>query len=104
MLDQVGLGDRLDAMPQFLSGGEQQRIAIARALVRTPSVVLADEPTGALDVETGAMVMKLLDQATYDSGAALITITHDQNVAALARRRFRLAEGRLHPLTEEAVA
>jgi putative ABC transport system ATP-binding protein len=102
MLDKVGLGDRLDAMPQFLSGGEQQRIAIARA--RTPSVVLADEPTGALDVETGAMVMKLLDQATYDSGAALITITHDQNVAALARRRFRLAEGRLHPLTEGAVA
>ena len=104
MLDKVGLGDRLDAMPQFLSGGEQQRIAIARALVRTPSVVLADEPTGALDVETGAMVMKLLDQATYDSGAALITITHDQSVAALARRRFRLAEGQLHPLTEGAMA
>lgn len=104
MLDKVGLGDRLDAMPQFLSGGEQQRIAIARALVRKPTVVLADEPTGALDVETGAMVMKLLDQATYESGAALITITHDQNVAALARRRFRLAEGRLHPLTQEAAA
>jgi putative ABC transport system ATP-binding protein len=102
MLEKVGLGDRLDAMPHHMSGGEQQRIAIARALVRRPSVVLADEPTGALDVETGALVMKLLDQATYDSGAALITITHDPNVAAMARRHYRLAEGKLHQLDEVA--
>ena len=102
MLDRVGLGDRLDSMPQHLSGGEQQRVAIARALVRSPKVVLADEPTGALDVETGAEVMGLLDESTAMFDTALITITHDPNVAALARRHYRLADGRLHA-TSEAV-
>ena len=102
-LERVGLGGRLDSMPQTLSGGEQQRVAIARALVRRPRVVLADEPTGALDVSTGRAVMELLDSATVDSGAALITITHDSNVAALARGQFRLDSGRLHPLSEVVV-
>ncbi|MNW26822.1 ABC transporter ATP-binding protein YtrE [compost metagenome] len=102
-LERVGLGSRLDSMPQTLSGGEQQRVAIARALVRRPRVVLADEPTGALDVSTGRAVMDLLDAATVDSGAALITITHDSNVAALAREQFRLDGGRLHPLSEVVV-
>ncbi|PRA00165.1 ABC transporter ATP-binding protein [Arthrobacter sp. MYb224] len=101
-LDRVGLGARLDSMPQTLSGGEQQRVAIARALVRRPRVVLADEPTGALDVATGRAVMELLDAATVESGAALITITHDSNVAALARERLSLDGGRLHPLDQEA--
>ncbi|MGO2052916.1 ABC transporter ATP-binding protein [Glutamicibacter sp. BW80] len=101
-LDRVGLGARLDSMPQTLSGGEQQRVAIARALVRRPRVVLADEPTGALDVATGRAVMELLDAATVESGAALITITHDSNVAALARERLSLDGGRLHPLSQEA--
>ncbi|RBM01928.1 ABC transporter ATP-binding protein [Glutamicibacter soli] len=100
-LERVGLGSRLDSLPQTLSGGEQQRVAIARALVRRPRVVLADEPTGALDVATGLAVMQLLDEATVESGAALITITHDSNVAALARERFRLEGGRLHPLVQE---
>ena len=100
-LDRVGLSTRLDSMPQTLSGGEQQRVAIARALVRRPRVVLADEPTGALDVSTGLAVMELLDAATVDSGAALITITHDANVAALARQQFRLESGLLHPLSLE---
>lgn len=100
-LDRVGLGARLDSMPQTLSGGEQQRVAIARALVRRPRVVLADEPTGALDVATGLAVMQLLDDATVESEAALITITHDSNVAALARQRFRLDGGRLQPLAQE---
>ena len=100
MLDLVGLGARADQVPERLSGGEQQRVASARALVRRPRVVLADEPTGALDVETGAQVMALLDRATTESGAALITITHDLSVAALASRRFRLAGGRLSPLVE----
>ncbi|MCA0146905.1 ABC transporter ATP-binding protein [Blastococcus sp. LR1] len=100
MLDRVGLGARADHVPERLSGGEQQRVAIARALVRSPRVVLADEPTGALDVETGAQVMQLLAQATAENGAALITITHDLSVAALASRRYRLDGGRLSPLVE----
>jgi putative ABC transport system ATP-binding protein len=100
MLERVGLGARADQVPERLSGGEQQRVAIARALVRAPRVVLADEPTGALDVETGAQVMALLAQATAENGAALITITHDLSVAALAGRRFRLDKGRLSPLVE----
>lgn len=97
MLERVGLGDRVHSMPTQLSGGEQQRVAIARALVRRPRLILADEPTGALDVETGARVMALLDEIAEQSGAALITITHDPNVAALARRHYRLDAGVLVP-------
>jgi putative ABC transport system ATP-binding protein len=93
MLDRVGLGHRASSMPETLSGGEQQRVAIARALVRGPRLILADEPTGALDIETGATVMELLDDVAEQSGAALITITHDVNVAALARRHYRLDRG-----------
>jgi putative ABC transport system ATP-binding protein len=100
MLERVGLGARADQVPERLSGGEQQRVAIARALVRSPRVVLADEPTGALDVETGAAVMALLAEVTAESGAALVTITHDHSVAALADRRFRLDGGHLSPLAE----
>ncbi|MCZ2805093.1 MULTISPECIES: ABC transporter ATP-binding protein [unclassified Modestobacter] len=98
MLDRVGLGPRALSVPEKLSGGEQQRVAIARALVRGPRVVLADEPTGALDVETGAAVMALLAEVTAENGAALVTITHDLSVAALAGRRFRLDHGRLTPV------
>ncbi len=104
MLDRVGLGDRLEALPSQLSGGEQQRVAIARALVRGPRLILADEPTGALDVETGAKVMALLDEVAEASGAALITITHDVNVAALARRHYRLDAGVLTPVPSLAGA
>ncbi|MGY5885623.1 ABC transporter ATP-binding protein [Modestobacter lacusdianchii] len=95
MLDRVGLSARALSVPERLSGGEQQRVAIARALVRGPRVVLADEPTGALDVETGAAVMALLAEVTAENGAALVTITHDLSVAALAGRRYRLDAGRL---------
>lgn len=98
ILDKVGLGHRLQSTPEKLSGGEQQRVAIARALVRGPRLILADEPTGALDVETGASVMHLLDQVAEHTGAALITITHDANVAALARRHYRLDRGVLAPV------
>lgn len=98
MLDRVGLGHRLQSTPDKLSGGEQQRVAIARALVRGPRLILADEPTGALDVETGTAVMALLDDVAEQSGAALITITHDANVAALARRHYRLDRGVLAPI------
>lgn len=93
MLERVGLGARLASTPDQLSGGEQQRVAIARALVRGPRLILADEPTGALDVETGAQVMALLDEVAEATGAALITITHDPNIASLARRHFRLDRG-----------
>jgi putative ABC transport system ATP-binding protein len=102
LLDRVGLGARADTVPERLSGGEQQRVAIARALVRSPRVVLADEPTGALDVETGAQVMALLAEAAAEGGAALVTITHDLNVARLADRRYRLDAGRLAPLEDPA--
>jgi len=98
MLERVGLGDRVDTMPDKLSGGEQQRVAIARALVRGPRVILADEPTGALDVETGGEVMNLLDEIASQTGAALVTITHDLAVAARAERQYRLTEGVLVPI------
>ncbi|RFA11116.1 ABC transporter ATP-binding protein [Subtercola boreus] len=95
MLDRVGLGHRLSSTPDRLSGGEQQRVAIARALVRRPRLILADEPTGALDIETGEIVMALLDEIATASDAALVTITHDPAIAALATRRFRLEKGAL---------
>ncbi len=73
-------------------------MAIARALIRRPRLILADEPTGALDIETGASIMAILDEVAEVSGAALITITHDVNVAALARRHYRLDRGVLAPI------
>ncbi|MFF2052256.1 ABC transporter ATP-binding protein [Leifsonia sp. NPDC058194] len=100
MLDRVGLGHRLDARPEVLSGGEQQRVAIARALVRTPRLILADEPTGALDVETGADVIDLLEEVAAENDAALVVITHDPAVAARSVVRYRLEAGRLHAASE----
>lgn len=96
MLDRVGLGDRLDAMPGRLSGGEQQRVAIARALVRMPKVILADEPTGALDLDTGAVVMDLLEEVAAENDSALLVITHDLEVAERADRIVELRDGTLH--------
>ena len=103
-LERVGLGHRAEAVPEKLSGGEQQRVAIARALVRSPRVLLADEPTGSLDVDTGATVMDLLEEVTTTAGSALVTITHDLSVAARAGRCFRLDHGRLSPLPPEDLA
>lgn len=99
MLDRVGLADRAHHKPTRLSGGEQQRVAVARALVRRPRLILADEPTGALDVTTGEAVMGLLDEIARDSDAALVTITHDLQVAAMSQRSFLLEEGTLHQVT-----
>ncbi len=96
MLGRVGLGDRLDAMPGQLSGGEQQRVAIARALVRKPKVILADEPTGALDVDTGKIVIELLEEVAAENDSALVVITHDLGVAARADRTVELRGGVLH--------
>jgi putative ABC transport system ATP-binding protein len=93
MLERVGLGDRLAALPDRLSGGEQQRVAIARSLVRGPRLILADEPTGALDLETGETVMDLIDEVATESGAALVTITHDPAIAARATLHLRLDHG-----------
>ena len=100
----MGLGDRTDALPEKLSGGEQQRVAIARALVRSPRVLLADEPTGSLDVDTGTAVMDLLEEVTTAAGSTLVTITHDLSVAARSNRQFRLDHGHLTPLSPEDLA
>lgn len=93
LLEQVGLAEKTNARIDRLSGGEQQRIAIARALARKPRVILADEPTGALDVETGARVMQLLEEQCQQSEAALIVITHDLAVASRAQSCYRLDHG-----------
>ncbi|MBN9178490.1 MAG: ABC transporter ATP-binding protein [Microbacterium sp.] len=104
MLDRVGLSHRLESPPEQLSGGEQQRVAIARALVRRPALILADEPTGALDVDTGEAVMGLLDEIASETEAALVTITHDLHVAARARRHYRLDMGVLSEVDLDAAS
>jgi len=95
ILRQVGLGGRLDSKPPQLSGGERQRVAIARALVKGPAIVLADEPTGALDHVTGHAVLGLLLEAVGERGAALVVATHDHEVAAALETTYCLADGRL---------
>ena len=100
MLERVGLGERADSYPGEMSGGEQQRIAIARALVRRPRVILADEPTGALDPDTGRVVMSLLEEVARESNSALIVITHDMGVAARASRAYELYDGVLHEVVD----
>lgn len=99
-LERLGLGDRLESTPAHLSGGEQQRVAIARALARSPKVILCDEPTGALDVETGSHIMETLHEVARAENAALIVITHDPAIAARADTCYSLADGKLHPTSE----
>jgi putative ABC transport system ATP-binding protein len=95
LLAEVGLGDRGPAFPEHLSGGEQQRVAVARALVHEPSLVLADEPTGNLDLETGRQVIELLDRLTRRAGRTMVMATHSAEVVGVADRTFRLHDGRL---------
>ncbi|WP_367889447.1 ABC transporter ATP-binding protein [Humibacter ginsenosidimutans] len=95
-LDLVGLSDKAHLRPSKLSGGEQQRIAIARALVCEPRLILADEPTGSLDPDTGGLIIRLLRDWARDSGASLIVVTHDHDVARQAERRYMLHGGILH--------
>ena len=91
----VGLGGRLRHYPGELSGGEQQRVALARAFVARPSLLLADEPTGNLDRETGVRVMELLFRLQAEQGTTLILVTHDAALAGRCRRRLRMADGRI---------
>ena len=93
LLRQVGLGGRLDHKPRELSGGEQQRVAVARALVNEPLVLLADEPTGDLDAETSGAVQDLLMEMRERHGVALVVVTHNRELAAKAERVLRLREG-----------
>ena len=96
LLGAVGLGDRLRHRPSQLSGGEQQRVAIARALINDPDLVLADEPTGNLDAETGQAIVDLLWQQTIGRDRTLIIVTHEASIAERADRRYLLSGGTLH--------
>ena len=96
ILARVGLAQRLSHYPNQLSGGEQQRVAIARAFVTKPSLLLADEPTGNLDTETGAQVIDLLFELNREQGATLLLVTHDVALANRCGRRLRLTAGVLH--------
>lgn len=93
LLDQVGLGDRADHKPSELSGGEQQRVAVARALVNQPLVILADEPTGNLDARTSGRVQEVLFELKERYGVALVVVTHNRELASRAERVLRLNEG-----------
>lgn len=96
LLERVGLANRADAFPDKLSGGEQQRIAIARALAHEPMLVLADEPTGNLDEETGERVLSLLLELTRDAGKTLVMATHNPEIVPYADRVARIQEGQLN--------
>ena len=102
LLAEVGLADRGRVFPEQLSGGEQQRVAVARALVHEPLLVLADEPTGNLDLDTGREVLGLLDRLTRRAGRTMVMATHSPEVVGLADRMFRLQDGRLVETREPA--
>jgi putative ABC transport system ATP-binding protein len=102
LLDMVGLADRADSYPDILSCGEQQRVAVARALVHDPLLVLADEPTGNLDAETAEQVLHLLDTLTRRSGKTMVMVTHSTEAAEIADRVYALRNGRIVEWAEKA--
>jgi len=110
MLREVGLADHIHQFPSELSGGEQQRVSIARALAKNPQILLCDEPTGALDSETGVMVLKLLLSMARDMKKTIIIVTHNQNIAKMADVVIRVKNGKIksceeqdHPLNADEV-
>lgn len=102
LLERVGLADRADSFPDKLSGGEQQRVAIARALVHEPKLLLADEPTGNLDEDTGQQILQLLLELTREAGKTLIMATHNPEIVPFADRVCRIHEGRLYVSDSQA--
>ena len=95
VMQDVGLGERARHMPGQLSGGEQQRVAIARALVKNPPILLCDEPTGELDIETGRMILSLLRRVTHELGQTIMLVTHNAAIADMADRVLRLRDGKI---------
>src|SRR5687767_3799574 len=101
-LELVGLGERLDHFPSQLSGGEQQRVAIARAVAKRPDVLLCDEPTGALDIATGILVLQAIEQVNRELGTTTAVITHNAAVAGMADRVVSLSDGRIASIRQNA--
>ncbi len=102
-LQLVGLGNRLDHFPAQLSGGEQQRVAIARAVAKNPTVLLCDEPTGALDSATGVVVLEVLEKVNRELGTLTVLITHNAGIADMADRVIRLSDGHIAEMRRNAV-
>ena len=101
MLEEVGLSDHLKNFPSELSGGEQQRVSISRALAKNPKILLCDEPTGALDSQTGVLVLKLLLKMARDYGKTIVIVTHNQNIAKMADVVMRVKNGKILSCEEQ---